>query len=79
MAYATSEEAMEADAPLTVARADAELKRHYCRVVGVLRTESPPERRTPTGYADRICVTNDIDPAEWIDCTTRGVLEWLGY
>lgn len=79
MTYATSEEAMEADEALTVERAEAELKKHYCRVIGVLRTENPEDQRTPTGYAERICVTNDLDPAEWIACTTKAVLEWLGY
>lgn len=69
MGYASSEEAMEANETLTVERAARELGRHYCRV---LETDEADGRR-------RIKVTNDVDVPEWIDCTTRGVLEWLGY
>lgn len=67
--YDTSEEAIQANETISLGAARAELHRHYCRIV---------DQRGGIGPL-MIEVTNDLDPSEWIPCTTKAVLEWLGY
>lgn len=64
--YDNSDDAIEDNAPVSVRAAQAELVRHGARVI----------REVAPG---RIEVTNDIDPAEVIDCRTGAILIWLGY
>lgn len=67
--YDTSEEAMQDNRAISLGQAEAELRRHHCRVI---------DTRGGQGRF-RILATNDCDAPEWIDCTTRSVLEFLGY
>lgn len=60
-----SEEALLADERISYTAAQHELARHGARIIAKA--------------GNMIQVTNDIDPPDWIDCTTAGVLIWLGY
>jgi hypothetical protein len=71
--YTTSEDAIEDNAPVSLAQARRELARHQCRIVATF-TDAPHG-----GEPTRITVTNDLDEPEEIECTTKAILEWLGY
>lgn len=75
--YTSSEDAMDAALPVSLAVAQRELARHGCRI---LNAATPPaERQLRVAPGRRIQVTNDCDAPEWIGCDTRSILEWLGY
>lgn len=69
--FTSSEDAMSANIRLSLTTARAELERHDCRIIEAVEGAE--------GRAPRLLVTNGLDPAEWIDCTSRAVLVWLGY
>lgn len=67
--YATSEDAIEANESISFATAKHELARHGCRILTWCGATEPA----------LIMVTNDLDQPEAIPCTTKAILEWLGY
>lgn len=71
--YDSSEDAMEANEAIGLETARRELARHGCRIISTF-TDAPMG-----GDPSRITVTNDCDEPEEIACTTRSILEWLGY
>ena len=70
--YTCSEDAMEADERVSLKVAARELAKHYCTIIG-------QQGGDDTAHPRRIYVTNDMDEPEWIACTTKAILEWLGY
>lgn len=69
--FNTSEEAMDANEPVTVAAARREMRSHGMEVGG---TEVTVGTRTYISVRDR-------PGAQWelVECRTRPILEWLGY
>lgn len=68
--YATSEDAMEANEAVSFAAAKRELARHYAQA-------QQPTSKAHEG--DVFVRMDDGDEWETIPCTTRAILEWLGY
>lgn len=76
--YTCSEDAIEANESVSLKAAAAELKRHGARIIcgpQVGETHGIESKGKPW----QIQVTNDCDEPEWIDCTTKGILVYLGY
>jgi hypothetical protein len=67
--YDSSEAALADHSTISIDRARAELKRHGVRIL-----DTQVSRQ-----GVRLQVTNDIDPAEWIESTPAAILAWLGY
>ena len=68
--YTSSEDAMEANEAISFEMAQRELRKHYAQA----------QRPMSKAHEGDIFVRMDGDE-EWetIPCTTRAVLEWLGY
>lgn len=67
----TSDEALEDDEPIGLEAARRELRKHFCVILDGSCSKGED--------AWQILVANECDPPEWIRCSPKSILEWLGY